>query len=222
MEHNVGRELDEPLPPVTTGGNHMLVQVARGTKSAGENRTRARSSGRCRPSPATASSASSSSAASTGRVRPGDEPAHTVTAAGQPPRPARLQRHPGFVRDVDEPAGVVTTRDKQSLLVPYYRTGVARSSTEPMGAVTARTASARDHRGRHRRVPVPDAAVAGAAARADDARAALTAALRADRAAPRQARPELVELSNELRVKMIGNAVSAPVATMLGTPSRRR
>jgi site-specific DNA-cytosine methylase len=29
-------------------------------------------------------------------------------------------------------------------------------------------------------------------------------------------RGQFVELSNELRVKMIGNAVSAPVATMLG------
>ena len=29
-------------------------------------------------------------------------------------------------------------------------------------------------------------------------------------------RGQMVELSNELRVKMIGNAVSSPVATMLG------
>ena len=32
----------------------------------------------------------------------------------------------------------------------------------------------------------------------------------------KNARGKFVELSNELRVKMIGNAVSAPVATMLG------
>ena len=32
----------------------------------------------------------------------------------------------------------------------------------------------------------------------------------------RNKRGQYVELSNELRTKMIGNAVSAPVATMLG------
>ena len=32
----------------------------------------------------------------------------------------------------------------------------------------------------------------------------------------RNKRGQYVELSNELRVKMIGNAVSSPVATMLG------
>jgi site-specific DNA-cytosine methylase len=32
----------------------------------------------------------------------------------------------------------------------------------------------------------------------------------------RDKRGKMVELSNELRVKMIGNAVSSPVATMLG------
>ena len=33
----------------------------------------------------------------------------------------------------------------------------------------------------------------------------------------RNRRGKVVELSNELRTKMIGNAVSSPVATMLGT-----
>jgi DNA (cytosine-5)-methyltransferase 1 len=151
-----------------------------------------------------------------GSVRPGDVPAHTVTAQGTHHGLLVYNGTPGHVRDVDEPAGVVTTRDKQSLLVPYYSTGVARCVDRPMGAVTGKDREL---------LVITDDEIDACAFRMlqwhellraqmmhahPDGRAYQLTAMR------RNKRGKLVELSNELRVKMIGNAVSSPVATMLG------
>jgi DNA (cytosine-5)-methyltransferase 1 len=123
---------------------------------------------------------------------------------------------PGFVRSLDDAAGTLTARDKQSLLVPYYGTGVAHSTAAPMGAVTSK-----DRQG----LVVTD----------DDIDSCLfrmlqwTELLRAQQmhehgdgrpyqltARRKDGRGNVRELSNEQRVKMIGNAVSSPVAAMLG------
>jgi DNA (cytosine-5)-methyltransferase 1 len=123
---------------------------------------------------------------------------------------------PGFVRDLGDTTGTVTTRDSQALLVPYFRTGVARLVDEPAGTVTTRDREA---------LVITDADVddsflrmltwqellrAQAMHRLPGGGEYLLTARRRD------GRGRVRELSSELRVRMIGNAVSAPVATMLG------
>lgn len=74
---------------------------------------------------------------------PTSDPLGTVTAGGN--HHALLMRNntprgdPGqMVTPVSEPARTMTTKGHQSLLVPYYGTGVARTVGEPVGAVTTR------------------------------------------------------------------------------------
>jgi DNA (cytosine-5)-methyltransferase 1 len=123
---------------------------------------------------------------------------------------------PGFVRDLGDTAGTVTTRDKQALLIPYFRTGVARPLDEPTGTVTTRDREA---------LVISDADIDDSYLRMLGWKELLRAQAM-DRlprggdylltARRRDGRGRVRELSSELRVKMIGNAVSSPVATMLG------
>jgi DNA (cytosine-5)-methyltransferase 1 len=124
---------------------------------------------------------------------------------------------PGFVRDLDDACGTLTARDKQSLLVPYYSTGVARPVGEPLGTVTTIDREA---------LFVPtDAEIDDCLFRMLQWHELLRAQAPHDHldgrpyqltARTKDARGRYRELSNEKRVKMIGNMVSAPVATMLG------
>jgi hypothetical protein len=123
---------------------------------------------------------------------------------------------PGFVRDLGDTAGTVTTRDKQALLIPYFRTGVARTLDHPAGTVTTHDREA---------LVISDIDIDDSYLRMLHWQELLRAQamhrlpgggdylLTARR---REARGRVRELSSELRVKMIGNAVSSPVATMLG------
>lgn len=43
---------------------------------------------------------------------------------------------PGWVRQVTEPTGTVTTQDHHALVIPYYSTGAASSTDEPLPTVT--------------------------------------------------------------------------------------
>jgi DNA (cytosine-5)-methyltransferase 1 len=123
---------------------------------------------------------------------------------------------PGFVRELDDAAGTVTARDKQSLLVPYFRTGVARTVEEPAGVVTTKDREALVITEADvddclfRMLQWPELLRAQAMHVLPDGSDYLLTARRRDH------RGRMRELSNELRVKMIGNAVSSPVATMLG------
>jgi DNA (cytosine-5)-methyltransferase 1 len=123
---------------------------------------------------------------------------------------------PGFVRELADTAGTITSRDKQALLVPYFRTGVARSVGEPAGTVTTRDREA---------LVLTDADIdefllrmlqwrellrAQGMDRHPDGSPYLLSARR------RNGRGRMVELSNELRTQMIGNAVSSAVAALLG------
>ena len=124
----------------------------------------------------------------------------------------------GFVRDLDEALRTITARDKQALLVPYFRTGVARPLGQPAGTVTSHDREA---------LVLTDADI-------DDCHLRMLQwqeLLRAQsmhvlpdgsayrlRARRRDKRGRMRELSDELRVRMIGNAVSSLVAMMLGAP----
>lgn len=67
-----------------------------------------------------------------------DDPLHTVTAGGN--HHGLLMRNNGglaeMVTPVEEPARTMTTKGHQSLLIPYSRTGVARSALEPTPTMT--------------------------------------------------------------------------------------
>ena len=151
-----------------------------------------------------------------GDAQPIDTPAHTVTAGGYHHGLLVYNGNPGFVRDLEDAAGTVTGRDKQSLLVPYYGQSNGRPTDVPMGAITSKDREALVISERDiddclfRMLQWPELLAAQQMHRMPDGSAYNLQAKR------RNARGQFVDLSNELRVKMIGNAVSAPVATMLG------
>lgn len=143
-------------------------------------------------------------------------PAHTVTAGGYHHGVLVYNGVPGFVRSLDDAAGTITARDKQSLLVPYYGNGKGKSTEYPMGAITGKDREA---------LIVSEDDIDDCLFRMlqwPELLAAQQMHLHPDgspyrlEARRKNKRGKYVELSNELRVKMIGNAVSSPVATMLG------
>jgi hypothetical protein len=149
-------------------------------------------------------------------VKPVDAPAHTVTAGGYHHGLLVYNGNPGFVRSLEDAAGTVTGRDKQSLLVPYYSNGNGKSTEFPMGAVTGKDREALVISEEDiddclfRMLQWPELLAAQQMHRHPDGTPYRLEARR------KNARGKYVDLSNELRVKMIGNAVSSPVATMLG------
>ena len=151
-----------------------------------------------------------------GDAAPIGQPAHTVTAGGYHHGLLVYNGVPGFVRSLEDAAGTVTGRDKQSLLVPYYGQSNGRTTDVPMGAITGKDREAlvmtEDDIDNclFRMLQWPELLAAQQMhVHPDGSPYQLTAKRR-------NKRGQFVELSNELRVKMIGNAVSAPVATMLG------
>jgi DNA (cytosine-5)-methyltransferase 1 len=143
-------------------------------------------------------------------------PAHTVTAGGYHHGLLVYNGNPGFVRSLEDAAGTVTGRDKQSLLVPYYGNGRGKSTEYPVGAVTGKDREALIVSEEDiddclfRMLQWPELLAAQQMHRMPDGSPYQLKARRKNK------RGQIVELSNELRVKMIGNAVSSPVATMLG------
>ena len=211
MAHNRGRSVEEPTPPVTTGGNHMLVQAAHGGDTRPPRDLR-------EPTPTVAGHGEvglvalrrNTTAVSTA------EPAQTVSAQGTHHGLLVYNGVPGFVRDLDDAAGTVTGRDKQSLLVPYYTAGLARTVLEPAATVSTKDREALVITDADiddclfRMLQWPELLRAQAMHMLPDGSAYRLTARRRDK------HGRVRELSNELRVKMIGNAVSSPVATMLG------
>lgn len=104
----------------------------------------------------------------------------------------------GNTRPVTEPIGPVTANCHHALLVPYYSTGVARPTSEPVGAVTTRD--------RHALVDMAQAV--------DDCTFRM---LEPEEIKAAMAFPADYKLSGTKRdrVKLAGNAVTPPVATLL-------
>lgn len=188
MAHNVGRDVQEPAPPVTGGGNHMLVRPDVGLVEFRNH----------------------------GEVNSGELPAHTVTAKGKHHGLLVYNGNPGFVRDLADAAGTITSRDKQALLVPYNRTGKTRSIHEPAGTVTTKDREALIMTEEDiddclfRMLQWPELLKAQAMHVHPDGSEYRLEARR------RNGRGKYVGLSNELCVEMIGNAVPSPVATLFG------
>lgn len=210
MAHNTGRSTAEPAPTVTTGNRHMLVQVTH----AGDRRARAVEE----PTPTIAGHGELGIVTMRQNSTPValDEPATTVCGGGYHHGLLAYNGTPGFIRSLDDAAGTVTTRDKQALLVPYNRTGTARTVEEPTGTLTTRdreayvVTDADIDACYFRMLQWPELLRAQVMHVLPDGSPYLLSARR------RNHRGKFVELSNELRTKMIGNAVSSPVATMLG------
>jgi DNA (cytosine-5)-methyltransferase 1 len=151
-----------------------------------------------------------------GDAAPIDKPAHTITAGGYHHGLLVYNGNPGFVRDLEDAAGTVTGRDKQSLLVPYYGQSNGRPTAVPLGAVTTKdrealvVTEADIDDCLFRMLQWPELLAAQQMHLMPNGESYRLTAKRKNK------RGQFVELSNELRTKMIGNAVSAPVATMLG------
>lgn len=210
VAHNTGHDIADGLPAVATGNRHMLVQVTH----AGARRARTLDE----PTPTIAGHGELGIVTMRNNSTPVhvNEPAMTVCSGGYHHGLLAYNGTPGFIRTLDDAAGTVTTRDKQALLVPYNRTGQARTVEEPTGTLTTRDREA---------YVVTDEDIDACYFRMLQ----WTELLRAQvmhvlpdgspyllSARRRNHRGKFVELSNELRTKMIGNAVSSPVATMLG------
>jgi DNA (cytosine-5)-methyltransferase 1 len=212
MENNNGRTVEEPVGAVTTGNRHMLVRVNRG--GAGERRPLTVDE----PVPTVAGHGEMAlvSFRNHGDCERVELPAHTVTAGGYHHGLLVYNGNPGFVRSLEDAAGTVTGRDKQSLLVPYYGNGRGKSTEYPVGAVTGKDREALIVSEEDiddclfRMLQWPELLAAQQMHRMPDGSPYQLKARRKNK------RGQIVELSNELRVKMIGNAVSSPVATMLG------
>lgn len=203
-----GRAVGDPAPQTVTGGNQMLMQAGQATPRIGSHVAVRMAIGR---DPAALGRHPGSAVAA---CRSGD-----VACMASSPHHGLLVYNgvPGFVRDLGDAIGTITSRDKQALLVPYFRTGLARAIQQPAGTVTthdreALVISSTDIDDCYlRMLQWPELLRAQVMHRLPGGSEYLLTARRRD------PRGRVRELSNELRVKMIGNAVSAPVATMLGT-----
>jgi DNA (cytosine-5)-methyltransferase 1 len=210
MANNTGRSPQEPIPAVTGGNRHMLVQVTH----AGDRRVRNLDE----PAPTVAGHGELGivSMRNHGLTTNGGEPVSTLTAGGYHHGALMYNGTPGFVRDLGDTAGTVKCRDSHSLLVPYYSTGVAKPTGLPADTITGKDREA---------LVITDDDVDACQFRMLTWRELLRAQVMHElpdgspyllTARQRKANGKIGELSNENRVRMIGNAVSAPVATMLG------
>jgi hypothetical protein len=211
MEHNNGKSTEEPIGAVTTGNRHMLVRVNR----SGSRRPLTVDE----PTPTVAGHGEMALVAfrNHGDAAPVELPAHTVCSGGHHHGLLVYNGNPGFVRSLEDAAGTVTGRDKQSLLVPYYSNGNARTAEVPLGTVTSKDREALVITDDDidaclfRMLQWPELLAAQQMHRLPDGSPYRLEAKQKNK------RGQFVEMSNENRVKMIGNAVSSPVATMLGS-----
>lgn len=143
------------------------------------------------------------------------EPAPTL-AAGGTHHAIVYNGSPGHVRDHDMPSGTVKTRDSQAVIYPYRTGNVPARTHQPTPTVDTRATAAL--------LDLTDQDI-------DDMLFRMLHWQELQRAQAMHALPDgspyqltarvparggkFKELTNEQRVKMIGNAVSSPVATML-------
>lgn len=136
-----------------------------------------------------------------GEARDAVYPVPTVTAGGQ--HHALLMRNnqggAEMVTPVEEPARTVTTKGHQSLLVPYNRTGRARSTGEPTPTLTTRDRAA---------LVEPDRLVDDCGFRMLEPYEIAAAMAFPDGYIPR-------DLTKKDQVKLAGNAVTPPVMAWL-------
>lgn len=185
-------------------GHHALVRVNRG----GDRRALALEE----PMPTVAGHGEMAlvSFRNHGDAQPVEIPAHTVTAGGYHHGVLVYNGNPGFVRSLEDAAGTVTGRDKQSLLVPYSNGNGKTTDVTSKDREALVISEQEIDDCLFRMLQWPELLAAQQMHLMPDGSPYQLKARRKNK------RGQFVELSNELRVKMIGNAVSSPVATMLG------
>jgi DNA (cytosine-5)-methyltransferase 1 len=185
-------------------GHHALVRVNRG----GDRRALALEE----PMPTVAGHGEMAlvSFRNHGDAQPVEIPAHTVTAGGYHHGVLVYNGNPGFVRSLEDAAGTVTGRDKQSLLVPYSNGNGKTTDVTSKDREALVISEQEIDDCLFRMLQWPELLAAQQMHLMPDGSPYQLKAKRKNK------RGQFVELSNELRVKMIGNAVSSPVATMLG------
>ncbi|HWE82778.1 MAG TPA: DNA cytosine methyltransferase [Gaiellaceae bacterium] len=220
-EHARGGSGDEPAATVTTAPKqHMLVQVNRSTKRNGKTVAVDRQAGAMGEPMRTVAGHGELGVVSLrnhGGTVSGGEPVETVVGGGNHHGVLLYNGERAESRDLGEPTGTITARDKQSLVMPYNRTGVAHPDGVPMGTLTSKDREALVEvtdddvdNCDFRMLQWPELLRAQAPFDHVDGRPYLLEANR------RNERGKVLTLANEQKVKMIGNMVSSPVATMLG------
>lgn len=221
--HNTGSAPDEPLKTITTApGDQMVLALRDGMDGRAADE----------PLPAQATRADMAMVAlrKHGEVdSAASQPARGVTAGGHHHGLLVYNGTPGHVRGLGEPAGTVKTRDSQALLAPYNRTAVPVPDQAPIPTITAAETSSMIEvdpwADRWAEREPTDDEIDGMLFRMlqwhelqrgqamhvhpDGRPYLLTARVRTNRGAYR-------EMSNEQRVMLVGNAVSSPVAAVLG------
>lgn len=193
-ENATGASVAEPAGTVTTApAQHMLVQVNRSTKGKAVDRNADPVDVPTR-TVAGHGELALVSMRNHGEAVSAHEPAATVCGGGNHHGVLVYNGNPGFVQPLEMAAGTITDRDKQSLLVTDELVITEDDVDDCLFRMLQwhellRAQQMHEH---------------------GDGRAYNLTARRRDR------RGQMRELSNEDRVKMIGNAVSSPVATMLG------
>lgn len=192
--------VEEPTRTITTSpGMAFLVQTAHGGADA-------RVHGLDRPHPTVTAQDDRLSLVvplrNHGYAQTTDEPVPTVTAGGK--HHGLLMRNNSggseMVTPTSEPARTITTAGHQSLLMPYYGTGVARSSDEPLGTVPTKDRWA---------MVDPDEVIDDCGFRMLEPHEIAAAMAFPDGYIPTEG------LTKKDRVKLAGNAVTPPVMTWI-------
>lgn len=210
--NNVGASTELPAGTITTApAGHMLVALRSGMNGSSPEL----------PSPAQATRSDQAivSMRNHGSAETPDLPAAAITAGGRHHGLLMYNGNPGFVRVLEDAAGTITSRDKQSLLVPYNRTGSAHSLDQPSTTIRTHESSAL--------LEMTDSEIDECYFRMLKWRElqkgqAMHVLPNGDPylldARVRTSKGTYKDISDQDRVKMIGNAVSSPVATMLAYP----
>lgn len=195
--HNVGAQLELPVDTITTApAQHMLVQVNRSTKGKPVDRN---ANTLAEPTRTISGHGELAIVAmrNHANAQHGGEPVPTVCGGGNHHGVLVYNGVPGFVRQIDDSAGTLTARDKQSILAgPAVDVIPLTVTDDDVDDCTFRMLQWHELL----RAQVPHD-------HADGREYELTARRR-------DARGRMRELSNEERVKLIGNMVSSPVASL--------
>lgn len=195
--NNIGTQLELPVGTITTApAQHMLVQVNRSTKGNPVDRN---ADPLAVPTRTIAGHGELEIVAmrNHANAQHGGEPVPTVCGGGNHHGVLVYNGVPGFVRQIDDSAGTLTARDKQSLLAgPAVEQTPLVVTEDDVDECTFRMLQW--HELLRAQVPHDHA----------DGRPYGLDARRLDH------RGRMRDLSNEERVKMIGNMVSSPVAAL--------
>lgn len=149
-QHMDGKSLDEPIPAVCAGGNHIGLARPAIILRTGMHRSNSKCyRGEDEPIPTVTTDGGLGVAQgvilpqnSSNNPRSVDDPAPVITSTSRGiglVQPFVLPQHGGGVpREVDDPIPTVTKDGAHALVTPYHRTGKAKPVDEPLPTQTTR------------------------------------------------------------------------------------